>query len=202
MRNKTQAALLLFLVGAVFGPVGDSFHVVSGTTDYPPNLFQLYFWRLPWWVPLIFGAAGVAIGMSHPQMDRWLGAPPDRPGSRGIGAVIFGVAAFLGIYAMTAFVPLKSGGPLDALIAASALAVWLLLDRTWQGVLLGMMTAVVGTVTEILLVRAGAFWYLPPKDALFGVGSWLPWLYFSASVAVGNLGRFLQNTSGDRSLKD
>lgn len=200
MLKKPKAAFLLFLVGAILGPVGDSFHVVSGTTDYPPNLFQLYFWRLPWWVPLIFGAAGMAIGLSHPQMDRWLAAPADRPGSRGIDGVILGIAAFLGIYAMTAFVPLKSGGSLDMLIAVSAILVWVIFDRTWQGILLGIMTAFVGTLTEILLVRAGAFWYLPPKDALFGVGSWLPWLYFSASVAVGNFGRFLQNSRQSTSL--
>ncbi|MFO1462608.1 MAG: hypothetical protein U1F66_02450 [bacterium] len=191
MPSKAKAAVLLFLVGAIFGPVGDSFHVVSGTTDYPQNIFQLYFWRLPWWVPLIFGTATVAIGLSHPQMDRWLGAPRDRPGSRGIAAVIFGVAAFLGIYAMTAFVPLASGGPLDLLIAGSAILVWGLLDRTWQGALLAAMTAVVGTLVEITLVHIGAFWYNPPKNLLFGVGSWLPWLYVSASVAVGNLGRYL-----------
>jgi hypothetical protein len=93
---------------------------------------------------------------------------------------------------MTAFVPLKSGSSLDLLIAGSTILVWLLLDRTWQGVVLAILTAIVGTLVEITLVRLGAFWYLPPKDALFGVGSWLPWLYFSASVAVGNLGRFLQ----------
>jgi len=193
--NAFKRVLLLFVLGAILGPVGDSFHVVSGTTDYPPNLFHLYFWRLPFWVPLIFGVAGVAIGTSHPQMDRWLGAPPDRPGSRSFAAVVFGIASFLGIYAMTAFVPLRSGGSLDVLIALSAISVWLLLDRTWQGLVLAAMTALVGTFTEISLVHVGAFWYLPPKNLLFGVGSWLPWLYVSASVAVGNLGRYLLASS-------
>ena len=78
MPKKFSNAIFLFLIGAIFGPVGDSFHVVSGTTDYPPDLFQLYFWRLPYWVPLIFGAATLAIGLSHSQIDRWLGAPPSR----------------------------------------------------------------------------------------------------------------------------
>ncbi|MCE9624099.1 MAG: hypothetical protein K8R69_01400, partial [Deltaproteobacteria bacterium] len=136
MSRKAKNAGWLFGLGAVVGPVGDAFHVHSGTTDYPREVFGLYLWRLPFWVPILFGCAGLAIGLSHPQMDRLLGAPSQRPGSRSLGLVVFGIAAFLGIYAMTAYAPLVSGGSLDVLIAVSALLVWAFLDRTWQGLLL------------------------------------------------------------------
>ena len=192
MSKKAKNALWLFGLGAVVGPIGDAFHVHSGTTDYPKDVFGLYLWRLPFWVPLIFGCAGLAIGLSHPQMDRLLGAPQQRPGSRSLDLVVFGIAAFLGIYAMTAYAPLVPEGSLDVLIAVSALLMWGLLDRTWQGLVLAVLTALVGTTTEILLVKLGAFEYLPPKNGLFGVLTSLPWLYISASVAVGNLGRYLQ----------
>jgi len=193
MPCRFKNAVFLFLLGAVVGPIGDSFHVLSHTTAYPQGVFAFYIWRLPFWVPLIFGVAGMAVGLSHPQIDRWLKVPSERPGTRSAGLVTFGILAFLGIYAMTAFVPLRSGGSLDVLIAISALAVWLLLDRKAEGLLLAAMTALVGTGTEILLVHVGAFSYLPPKNSLFGVGSWLPWLYVAASVSVGNLGRYLES---------
>jgi len=184
--------LILFLLGATLGPLGDWFHVISETTAYPTGVYAFYFGQQPYWVPLLFGTAGVAIGLSHPQMDRWLGAPASRPGSRGIDGVILGIAAFLGIYAMSAFVPLESGSTLDSVLAVSALLLWYAADRTWQGLVLAALTAVVGSAVEIYLVQQRAYVYLSPKDNFYGVASWLPWLYVAASVAVGNLGRFLQ----------
>ncbi|HCU23497.1 MAG TPA: hypothetical protein DF383_00655 [Deltaproteobacteria bacterium] len=195
MGAKLRQILVLFLVGAVFGPLGDAFHVISGTNDYPQGVFGLYLWRQPWWVPLVFGSAALAIGLSHPQLDHWLHAPAQRRGSGSILTVIYGVAAFLVVYAMTAFVPLPTGGWLDITIATAALFVWFDLDRTWQGLVLAAMTAGVGTAVEITMVHQGYFSYLPPKNNFYGVPSWLPWLYVSASVGVGNLGRFLSRSS-------
>ena len=185
--------LILFVLGATLGPLGDWFHVISETTAYPSGVYAFYFGKQPYWVPLLFGAAGLAIGLSHPQMDRWLGAPFGRRGSRGIAGVIFGIAAFLGIYAMSAFAPLETGSSLDITIAAAAMLLWWAADRTWQGLLLAALTAAVGCAVEIYLVQQRAYVYLSPKDNFYGVASWLPWLYVAASVAVGNLGRFLQN---------
>ncbi len=187
-----MSVLILFLIGAIMGPLGDWFHVISETTAYPPGVYAFYFGKQPYWVPLLFGTAAVAIGLSHPQMDRWLGAPTSRPGSRGIDGVILGIAAFLGIYAMSAFAPLETGSTLDSVLAVSALLLWWAADRTWQGLLLAVLTAAVGTAVEIYLVQQRAYVYLSPKDNFYGVGSWLPWLYVAASVAVGNLGRFLR----------
>jgi len=84
-------------------------------------------------------------------------------------------------------------GVKDSLLALGALAAWFALDRTWQGFLEGMLTAIAGTFVEIVLVRNGVFSYLPPNDSILGVASWLPWLYFCASVALGNIARALEN---------
>ena len=94
---------------------------------------------------------------------------------------------------MSAFVPLESGSTLDSVLAVSALLLWYAADRSWQGLILAALTAAVGSAVEIYLVQQRAYVYLSPKDNFYGVASWLPWLYVAASVAVGNLGRFLQS---------
>jgi hypothetical protein len=66
---------------------------------------------------------------------------------------------------------------------------WLLAGRGWQNVLLSLVTAITGTLVEMLLVAAGAFSYLHPD--FIGVPYWLPCIYACASLAVGDLGRSL-----------
>src|SRR5437588_4681789 len=57
--------LWLILLGATVGTSLDAFHVYSNVERYPmPVLFGV-----AWWVPLLFGAAAVAIGYSHAMVD-------------------------------------------------------------------------------------------------------------------------------------
>ena len=51
-----------------------------------------------------------------------------------------------------------------------------------------MLAAVIGPVVEVVLVNVGAFAYNDDADALFGVGPWLPALYFAFGVLVALLG--------------
>lgn len=185
-----KKALVLFATGFFLGPIGDFAHVTTQTTAYPPN-HGLYFFALPWWVPLLFGAAALAVGFSHPALDQILGPTFLRPGAKTPARVIGGLAIFLGSYCLSGFLPPAKGLHNDLMLALIALGTWAILDWTWQGILLGALTAVAGTLSEIILVHFGIFSYLPPKNNFLGVASWLPWLYFTASVAVGNLGRYL-----------
>ena len=60
--HKGWPILWLFLLGATVGTGLDAFHVYSDVERYPaPVLFGV-----AWWVPLLFGAAVVVIGYSHP----------------------------------------------------------------------------------------------------------------------------------------
>ena len=66
---------------------------------------------------------------------------------------------------------------------------WVMAGRSWQNWLLSIATAITGTLTEMVLVAAGAFSYLQPD--FLGVPYWLPCIYACASLAVGDLGRSL-----------
>ena len=66
---------------------------------------------------------------------------------------------------------------------------WLVVGRSWQNLLFSLATAITGTLVEMVLVAAGAFYYLHPD--FMGVPYWLPCIYACASLAVGDMGRYL-----------
>jgi len=180
MKRKGWSILWLFLLGATLGTTLDAFHVYSGVERYPAPLLV----GVAWWVPLLFGAAAVAIGHSHAMIDPLLHHRrlPQRL-LLSIGELAWVVLAYL-----------VSASILDAIAKVGLLIViylnfWLLAGRSWQNLLLSVVTAITGTLIEMILVAAGAFFYLHPD--MLGVPYWLPCMYACASLAVGDLGRSL-----------
>lgn len=173
----------LILAGAGLGTLFDWTHVATRTTAYTTPAYL----GLAWWVPLLYAAAGLGIGLSHPRLDRVLGRPiinePIRP-----LALIAGVVALGAIWSGSGLLPLPHWQR-SFILAPAALLVWWAIDRTRAGLVLAALTAAVGCAVEILLARLALFHYVAPD--ILGVASWLPWIYVAASVAVGNLGRAL-----------
>jgi hypothetical protein len=180
MQLKAQPVLLLFLLGAMLGSALDAFHVYRRVESYPSPAF----FGLAWWVPLLFGVAAVAIGYSHPLVDPLLynRRPPRR------------LLVCLAELAWLVLAYLVSASFLDSLAKVGLLAViylnfWLLSGGGWQNLILSAVTAITGTLIEMILVTAGAFSYLHPD--FIGVPYWLPCMYACASLAVGDVGRSL-----------
>ena len=171
--------VVLFAVGAVLGTALDWVHVATATTRYTHPVFL----GLAWWVPLLFGSAATAIGMSHTLIDLLLERTV-RPETR---HVAIGLALLLVLWATSGLVK----PPRTALwvLAPASIAVWWAFDASVVGLVLALATASSGVAVEATLVSAGAFSYVAPDAGR--VASWLPWLYVAASVAVGNLGRWL-----------
>ena len=62
------------------------------------------------------------------------------------------------------------------------------------------LTAVGGPAIEILLInQLGLYHYVSPD--VWGVPTWIPWLYFSGSAAVGALGRRVKATLSSRTAR-
>ena len=184
MKSRGLVILWLFLLGATFGTMLDALHVHSGVERYPmPVLFGL-----AWWVPLLFGAAAVAIGYSHPAVDPLLHRErPPRRLSSSFAELTWLLLAYL-----------ISASALESIVKAGLLFLiyfnfWLLTGGGWQSLLLSLVTAITGTLIETILVASGAFSYLHPD--VFGVPYWLPFIYACASLAVGDLGRSLMTFS-------
>jgi len=176
-----SAAATLVLAGATIGTGLDAIHVHTGTTAYAqPVLFGQ-----AWWVPPLFAGAALAIGLGRPLVERLLGVRGSVPTAL---ATAGGMAVFVLAYAASGLVG-GGPGPRSILLAAMFVLAWLLWDRTGVGLVLAVLTAIIGTLVEIALVRTGTFLYREPS--LAGVTVWLPWLYGCAAVGVGNFGKRL-----------
>ena len=182
VRGKTL--LWLFLLGAMFGTMLDAFHVYSKVERYMSPAFL----GVAWWVPLLFGVAVVSIIYSHPLVDPLLHHLRFRPLLNSIIALAWLPLAYL-ISASVFDTFTKTG-----LLLLIYINFWLLTGGGWQNIVLSLVTAITGTLIEMILVAAGAFSYLHPD--LLGVPYWLPCIYACASLALGDLGRSLIYSSG------
>jgi hypothetical protein len=175
-----RAGLWLALLGATVGSALDGIHTWTGTTWYP-HPFLL---RTAVWTPLIFGAAGL-MGLGRPAIEQRLGRKGPAP-SVAIAIGSFGL--FVVAYFASGLMP-GSDLPKSAVLALIFGASWALFDRSGLGLALAAAAALGGVIVEATLVHFGAFFH---RDAeLFGVPAWLPWLYATASIALGILGKRL-----------
>ena len=172
------------------------------------------------WVPLLFGGAGVVIGIGHTLGDMFrlkTGAKEDRfiegntplprfleecPGKPRLGwepewgVVYSGIGLFAMQYATSGILATTVNPPfpdmpshaIDAILAAWALGQWAVFDYTKQGLAMAVLTGVAGPVTEIFLINVLHLYHYTNPD-FFGIPSWIAWVYFCGSPAVGNLSR-------------
>ena len=172
------------------------------------------------WVPLLFGGAGVVIGVGHTLGDMFrlkTGAKEDRfiegntplprfleecPGKPRLGwepewgVVYSGIGLFAMQYATSGILATTVNPPfpdmpshaIDAILAAWALGQWAVFDYTKQGLTMAVLTGVAGPVTEIFLINVLHLYHYSDPD-FFGIPSWIAWVYFCGSPAVGNLSR-------------
>lgn len=170
---------VLFLVGAPVFCVLDGFHTFSGTTEYTDP----WLLRMAWWTPVLFGSVvaggGAIYAIGHLRMR----GPSELPSWPALGAAL---SCFGALYFATGFWKAESPIKLAAVMLGAAL-MWAIADRSWQGAVLCIVSAVGGCAVEITLVSLGAFRYLEPD--VLGVPWWLPGLYVAAGPAVGQLGR-------------
>jgi hypothetical protein len=172
----------LFLFGAIGGNLYNSFHAFSGTIPVTPTHINPL---LDWTSYLLFGFAGVAIGMTTIVFDKFLRKTAPQPSwPNALSAV-----ALLGVfYFLSACMFLANNAILLLLIFGFAL-IWWLYDRSWQALSAALLVAIAGTTVEITLVHFNVYYYSRPQ--FMGVAYWLPFLYCIASVATGQLARAL-----------
>ena len=178
-------------------------------------------------MPLLFGVAGIILGVSHPLLDAWqherqqqqqheqqqppAGLPPGGQPRWGAAppwsVVLLGIALFVCQYAASGALeqPLAGAtlGPLpalDVLLAAVALAHWAAFDGSVQGFGMAALTAVAGPAVEAVLINWWALYdYTHP--VVLGEPTWIAWVYFCGGPAVGNLGRRVSADLLARQLK-
>ncbi len=172
-------AIALFALGAVAALIGDHSHVATGATRYFTDAVP-FIWSSPIWFPVMVGAATVSLA----ELRLHLPAPRSTVTAR---QGLAGVAAVIGTYVVTALVHTAPVVPATTLIVALAAITWCVLGDG-PSIICGVLAAVIGPVVEIVLVKVGVFAYAGDSSHLFGVGLWLPALYFAFGVVVALLG--------------
>jgi hypothetical protein len=174
-----RAALVLFLFGAVFGSALDAIHTHSGTTAYTHEIGL----KMAWWTPLVFGVAGLLVGLSYPVARRIARSPVAARST--VSRAAGGFAFFAALYLASGYLPASNAVKL-AVLAAGALVLGVSTAPTRVAFGLALVTAIVGPSVEVLLVAAGTFRHLQPD--VFGIPAWLPALYAAGAFAFGGLG--------------
>ena len=80
----------------------------------------------------------------------------------------------------------------DFILCVWALSTWRVFDGTAQGFFMASLTAVAGPAAEIVLINYGHLYAYSHSD-VFGIPTWIPWVYFCGGPAVGNLSRQIRN---------
>ena len=201
----------MFLASAVLGPLCDGCHSRHDVLHYVPQPGKLVLPPLShaqdaaplfetcWWVPLMFGLAGIILGTSHPYLDRVVSEerfgrePRSPPGWVATMVVISCFCASYELSGVLAQAAILNGNAdhlwtVDAPLFAVAAAIFAAFERTIGGGFMALLTAVAGPVVEISLIN---FFHLYTYSApdFWAIPSWIPWVYAAGAPAVGALGR-------------
>jgi len=179
VKLRLSEAIALFALGGAAALIGDHGHVATGTTRYFTHAVP-FIWSSPIWFPVMVGVATVSLA----ELRLHLPAPRTTVTAR---QGLAGVAAVVGTYVVTALVHTAPVVPATTLVVALAAITWCALGDG-PSIVCGLLAAAIGPIVEIVLVKVDVFAYAADSSHLFGVGPWLPALYFSFGVVVALLG--------------
>lgn len=177
MRVSLRELAIMAGTGSLAGTLGDRFHTAYDVLRYPQPIWQ----QEAWFVPFLFAAAGIAMGVGH----RWLrGILSAAPCERRFPTLVVGLLFFWACY-----IPTAALGHAPVLVTVLLVAAFIL--RAWLGgsrvdVVHVLATAIIGTGVEALLIRMGHFEYLATSAGL-AVPCWLPALYLHGALIAGHL---------------
>jgi hypothetical protein len=168
-------------IGAAGGLVGDAANVDAAVTRYLDHSVP-FVWESPIWFALLVGLAAASVG----ELRLRLG--PTRPGFDPRIGIAAG-AAVLGIYSLTSLTGDDGAAAVTLIVALAVITACVLGDR--PGIICGLLAAAIGPLVEIVIVELDLSEYTAANDSLFGVGLWLPGLYFAFGVAVARITELL-----------
>ncbi|XP_066544291.1 insulin-induced gene 1 protein [Amia ocellicauda] len=184
--NLLRRGLVLFTVGVILALVLNLLQIQRNVTLFPEEVIATLF-SSAWWVPPCCGTAAAVVGLLYPCIDSRLGEP--HKFKREWASVMRCIAVFVGINHASAKLDFANNVQLSLTLAALSLGLWWTFDRSRSGFGLGITIAFLATLITQFLVYNGVYQYTSP-DFLY-IRSWLPCIFFSGGVTVGNIGRQL-----------
>ncbi|NWW91258.1 INSI1 protein, partial [Rhynochetos jubatus] len=185
-QHLVQRSVVLFVVGAFMALVLNLLQIQRNVTLFPDEVISTLF-SSAWWVPPCCGtAAGELLTSTQIQNHACFQSE-------------FSLVWFqeqdvcrlkriiLNIFSQK--LDFANNVQLSLTLAALSLGLWWTFDRSRSGLGLGITIAFVATLITQFLVYNGVYQYTSP-DFLY-IRSWLPCIFFSGGVTVGNIGRQL-----------
>ncbi|NWV58743.1 INSI1 protein, partial [Malurus elegans] len=198
-QHLVQRSVVLFVVGAFMALVLNLLQIQRNVTLFPDEVISTLF-SSAWWVPPCCGTAAGERGGGAECVTRVRGSPA-LPSTASAASSGFGKDArpalatrgscprdiVLNIFFQK--LDFANNVQLSLTLAALSLGLWWTFDRSRSGLGLGITIAFVATLITQFLVYNGVYQYTSP-DFLY-IRSWLPCIFFSGGVTVGNIGRQL-----------
>jgi hypothetical protein len=166
---------VLFGAGAAIGTLADQLHVQTGVLSYRHPRRALFGQAL--WVPLLFGASGLALTAGHAGLAR---LAAERAPRAALPELARSLLWFFAAYASTSAYQQR-----PRRLALTLVSCWMarvLAAPTAGKLVAGPLLAAAGPLFESWLSSTGAFRYRRP-DAM-GLPLWLPALYLHAALMV------------------
>lgn len=185
-KSLVKRGVVLFFIGVFLALILNLLQVQRNITLFPAGVLG-DFSLSAWWVPPVCGTAAVCIGLMYPCVDVKLGEPLRKKCEW--SNVIRCIAVFVGINHASAKMDFANNLQFSLTLAAMSLGLWWLFDRSRSGFGLSFCIAIIATIATQLMVYKGVYRYTEP-DFLY-VRSWLPCVFFSGGVTIGNIGRQL-----------
>ncbi|NWT76083.1 INSI1 protein, partial [Prunella himalayana] len=186
-QHLVQRSVVLFVVGAFMALVLNLLQIQRNVTLFPDEVISTLF-SSAWWVPPCCGTAAGERGGGAECVTRARGIPAfpsDSDFSNRMSADLKRTVLNI-IFQKLDF---ANNVQLSLTLAALSLGLWWTFDRSRSGLGLGITIAFVATLITQFLVYNGVYQYTSP-DFLY-IRSWLPCIFFSGGVTVGNIGRQL-----------
>nr|UQJ81891.1 insulin-induced protein [Sinonovacula constricta] len=185
--NVIVRGAILFLFGVFFSLVLNLLQVHRELLEpgQEPGKFDHY--ESSWWVLPACGMTAAFVGLIYPFLDSRLEEPFKYRGEW--SNVLRCMALFVGINHASAKLDFANNLHMSLTLALMSIGLWWLFDRSKSGFGLGVAIAMLATVLTQFLVYQGIYKY-SKADFLF-VRSWLPCIFFSGGVTIGNIGRQL-----------
>ncbi|NXK33400.1 INSI1 protein, partial [Piprites chloris] len=176
-QHLVQRSVVLFVVGAFMALVLNLLQIQRNVTLFPDEVISTLF-SSAWWVPPCCGTA--AENHAHFQFEFSLVQCQQQEVCR-LQRIVLNI-----FFQKLDF---ANNVQLSLTLAALSLGLWWTFDRSRSGLGLGITIAFVATLITQFLVYNGVYQYTSP-DFLY-IRSWLPCIFFSGGVTVGNIGRQL-----------
>ncbi|NWS63943.1 INSI1 protein, partial [Chunga burmeisteri] len=185
-QHLVQRSVVLFVIGAFMALVLNLLQIQRNVTLFPDEVISTLF-SSAWWVPPCCGTAAGELLTStkiqnhaHFQFEFSLVQFQQQDVCR-LRRIVLNI-----FFQKLDF---ANNIQLSLTLAALSLGLWWTFDRSRSGLGLGITIAFVATLITQFLVYNGVYQYTSP-DFLY-IRSWLPCIFFSGGVTVGNIGRQL-----------